>query len=81
MKQSLEEAERKATQLAEFKEKYESMSRSIESYENRLKEMDNKLRESEQEKNAVRSEAAELMKKAKSEALNKESLVLGESLR
>jgi len=75
IKQSLEQAEKKAAQLEEFRDKYESMSKSIDSYESQIQELDHKLKESEREKNAVRAEASDLMKKAKSEALNKESLI------
>ena len=72
----MEQVSRKSQILQEYKEKFETLEKEFIERDNRVKDLNIRLKESEQEKNAIKAEAAALLKKAKSEATYKEHLVI-----
>lgn len=75
MRSDLEQVSRKSQILQEYKEKFETLEKEFIDRDNRVKDLNIRLKESEQEKNVIKVEAAALLKKAKSEATYKEHLV------
>jgi len=62
--------------LQEYKDKFEAIEKDSGDKDAKIKELNIKLKESEQERNAVKAEAAALVKKVKNETMYKENLVL-----
>ena len=62
--------------MQEYKDKFEAIEKDSGDKDAKIKELNIKLKESEQERNAVKAEAAALVKKVKNETMYKENLVL-----
>ena len=75
LRTDLENSTRKSQILQEYKEKYEALEKDYAERDAQSKELALQLRESEQEKNAIKAEAAALVQKAKNEAMYQENLV------
>jgi len=75
LRNDLEQSTRKSQILQEYKEKFEAIEKDFSEREAKIKELSVKLKESEQERNAVKAEASALVKKVKNEAMYKENLV------
>jgi len=76
LRNDFEQSTRKSQILQEYKEKFEAIEKDLGDKDAKIKELSMKLKESEQERNAVKAEAAALVKKVKNEAMYKENLVL-----
>jgi len=75
LRNDFEQASRKSQILQEYKDKFENIEKDSSEKEAKIKELNVKLKESEQERNAVKAEAAALVKKVKNETMYKENLV------
>lgn len=59
------------------REKYESMEKDNEELAHMIKDLTFKLKQSEQEKNEIKTECSSLVQRARNEVSNKEIWVLG----
>ena len=71
-----EEAMRKIQLLQEFKDKYDQVDALISQKEEQIRDLEEKLASAEQEKNDIKIEAVNLVKKFKNDAVYKDNLVL-----
>ena len=75
LRNDFEQASRKGQILQEYKDKFEAIEKENADKEAKIKELNIKLKESEQERNAIKAEASALVNKAKNEAIYKDNLV------
>jgi len=75
LRNDYEQASRKSQILQEYKDKFEVIEKEAAEKESKIKELNIKLKESEQERNAIKAEASALINKAKNDATYKDNLV------